>query len=189
MAFSKNKNETTQVWNFRGKYADCMKDLTGGAASYQKIFNEIYEGYAFCALYGLMKGRKHTYDPTIDNPNNSDPSGFRWAYADKGGIYGYDRLRKIILLYGNPTDTPFSEKIDNALRFDYPTNDVSNENLIAKSKYGDNSEIIDEYVLGGLELIHEKVMNISSPQEMISFMRETLNEFKELNDLKIDLKN
>ena len=181
MAASKrDKNEMSQVWNFKGKYADFMRDLIikdGG--SYKAIFDEIYHGYAFCALYGLLKGRRHKYDPELDNPNGSVNQGFRWAYADPSGIFSYDYLRKMVLLYSKSSDGSFDKKIDSALRFDYTTNDVSDPDLLAKSQYKDNSDLIDEYVLGGLELLHDKVMDVSSREEMIVCMKGIIQEMQE----------
>ena len=184
---SKDKNETVQVWNFRGKYATYMRDLLGGAAPYQKIFDQIYHGYVFCGLYGLIKGTRHKYDPAYDNPDKVDQLGFRWAYADAAGLYSYDNLRKMIILFNRATSESFSEKIDNALRFDYSTNDVADEDLIEKSRYGDNSDLIDEYVLGGLELIHDKVMETTSPQAMIDLLDEILSELQQELKRKRDL--
>lgn len=176
---TEDKNKVPQVWNFRGRYATYMRELCGEAAPYQKIFDEIYHGYVFCALYGMMKGVKHKYDPTQDNPNDVDPKGFRWAYANAAGLYNYDNLRKLVLLFDKTPGVSFEEKVDNALRFDYSTNDVIDECLIEKSRYGKNSELIDAYVLGGLELIHEKVISATSPQSMIAILDEIMDEFRE----------
>ena len=177
---SKDRNETVQVWNFRGKYASYMRDLLGDAAPYQKLFDQIYHGYVFCGLYGLLKGKRHIYDPVSDNPDKTDLMvGFRWAYAEKTGIYNYDTMRKLVLLYHRDSTQNFEDKIDCALRFDYPTNDIDDPNLISRSKYGDNSNLIDEYVLGGLDLIHEKVVATTSPQAMIDLMDEMIGEIKE----------
>lgn len=182
MTVREDKNKTTQVWSFKGRFATYMRELCGEAAPYQKIFDEIYHGYVFCALYGMMKGAKHNYDPARDNPDNVDVKGFRWENTNAAGLYNYDNLRKMILLFDKSSGVPFQEKIDNALRYDYPTNDVSDEGLIEKSRYGANSELIDAYVLGGLELIHEKVMRVTSPQDMIAVLDEIMNEFKEKVD-------
>ena len=177
---SKAKNETLQVWNFRGKYASYMRDLLGDAAPYQKIFDQIYHGYVFCGYYGLLKGKRHVYDPITDNPDKSENVvGFRWAYADKAGLYNYDNMRKLVLLFHRDPGQSFEQKIDLALRFDYPTNDINDESLISRSKYGENSDLIDEYVLGGLELIHQKVVATTSPQAMIDLMDEMISEIKE----------
>ena len=183
---TKDKNEVGQVWNFKGRFADYMRSLTtdGRTADFKKIFDTIYHGYAFCALYGLLKGRKHEYDPKTDNPEDSPQQGFRWTSADVSGIYSYDNIRKMVLLFekANPSTT-FEQKIDLALRFDYKTNDVSDPDLITQSRYKDNSDLVDQYVLGGLELIHEKVNNLSTPVAMISFMNETLEEFQKAYQL------
>ena len=180
----KTKNETTQVWNFRGKYATYMRDLLGEAAPYQKIFDQIYHGYVFCGLYGLIKGARHTYDSVLDNPGKTDVVGFRWAYADNGGLYSYDNLRKMVLLFDKSSNVSFTDKVDNALRFDYSTNDVTDEGLIEQSRYGINSELIDEYVLGGLDLIHSKVMKTTSSQAMIVLLDEIILEVQQELDRK-----
>jgi len=177
---AEDKNKVPQVWNFRGRFATYMRELCGEAAPYQKIFDEIYHGYVFCALYGMMKGVKHRYDPALDNPDNVDPKGFRWIYAYRGKpLYNYDNLRKLILLFDKSSGVTFQERVDNALRFDISTNDVTDIGLIEKSRYGENSELVDSYVLGGLELIHEKVMGATSPQDAIVILGEIMDEFKE----------
>ncbi len=176
---TRDENKQSQVWNFKGRFADYMRELCkSDEYNYKTIFDEIYHGYAFCALYGLLKGRRHIYDPDIDNPNDSPVSGFRWAYADTSGLYAYDNIRKMILLYSKPSATSFDEKIDLALRFDYTTNEISDPMLLNKSKYKENSDLIDEYVLGGLDLLYEKINDISSIEAMIDFMRETLEEIQ-----------
>ena len=83
-------------------------------------------------------------------------------------------------MYSKSSDMPFEEKIDRALKFDYSTNDIKDPNFLDKSQYGANSDIIDEYVLGGLELLYEKVSAISSAELMIVFMNETIDEIQSL---------
>lgn len=184
----RDKNEQTQVWNFKGKYADYMRDLyKNDHEDYKILFNEIYHGYAFCALYGLLKGQRHVYDPTVDNPNDSQNLGFRWAYTTRG-FYSLDDLRKYILLYSKVDNLKFDEKIDRALRFDYSTNEVSDPELLEKSQYKNNSDLIDEFVLGGLELLHSKVESISSREGMIDFMNETIQEIRDAVKSKIEEK-
>ena len=175
----KDKNEQAQVWNFKGKYADFMRDLNKtDHDDFKVLFDEIYHGYAFCALYGLLKGRRQIYDSESDNPNNSPPQGFRWSYTN-AGLYSFDNLRKYILLYSKAGNLEFDQKIDSALRFDYTTNEVSDPDLLEKSRYKENSDLIDEYVLGGLELLHSKVESISSREAMIDFMNDALKEIQD----------
>ncbi len=177
---AKDKNDVGQVWNFRGRFADYMRDLyRGDQADYRAIFEQLYDGYAFCVLYGVVKGRRHIYDVSTDNPNNSPVQGFRWTSASSSGLYSYDLLRKFVLLYSKVDNKNFDEKIDRALRYDYKTNDVADPELKSKSLYKDNSDLIDEYALGGLELIHSKIMEISSTQAMISFMKEALKDIQD----------
>lgn len=180
-ARTKEKNDQGQVWNFKGKYADYMRELTTGEGDdFKKIFDTIYHGYAFCALYGLLKGRRHIYDSKTDNPNDSLQQGFRWAYADSTGIYSYESIRRMVLLYDRTSNCTFEEKIDRALRFDYQASDATDEGLKSKARYKENSDIIDEYVLGGLEELHSKISKINTSSDMIEFMSETLNDFQEL---------
>lgn len=83
-------------------------------------------------------------------------------------------LRKYVLLYSKASNESFETKIDRALRYDFTTNDVFDPDLKSKSKYKENSDIIDEYVLGGLELIHAKIMDMSSREALIDFMNDTI---------------
>ena len=180
---TKEDNDQGQVWNFKGRFADYMRELTtGDSDEYKKIFDTIYHGYAFCALYGLLKGRRHIYDPKIDNPDDSRQQGFRWAYADSSGLYSYESLRKMILLFDKTSNCTFEEKIDRALRFDFQASDVTDDELKSKAKYKENGEIIDEYVLGGLELIHSKISKFNSSSDIIEFMNDTLKEFQDTID-------
>lgn len=182
---TKDENDQGQVWNFKGRFADYMRELTTGEGDdYKKIFDTIYHGYAFCALYGLLKGRRHIYDSTIDNPNDSRNQGFRWTSADTAGLYSYESLRKMVLLYDKTSNYTFEEKIDRALRFDYQASDAIGEELKSKAKYKENGELIDEYVLGGLELLHSKVVKINSYSDMVEFMDETLGELQAMVDRK-----
>lgn len=177
----RDKNEQGQIWNFRGRFADYMKELCKpDSDDFKVIFDQIYHGYAFCALYGLLKGRRHVYDSAVDNPNDSVVVGFRWTSADASGLYAYDNIRKMVLLYSKPSTITFEKKIDRALRFDYTTNDINDPKLLDRSMYKENSDLIDEYVLGGLELLYEKINDISSIEAMIDFMKETIGEIQEL---------
>lgn len=182
----KGPNESLQVWQFKGRFAGYMRDLLGDAEPFQKIFDQIYHGYVFCCLVGLVKGRRHEYDPKIDNPNNEEPLGFRWTSAEGSGLYGYDMLRKMVILFDEKNHPDFPTRVDYALRFDFPTNDVTNEELRNKSKYGENGTIIDEYVLGGLEYIHEKIMDSSSPKDVIHFMMGMKEELLEVVNTKTE---
>lgn len=178
---TKEKNDQGQVWYFKGRFADYMRELTTGEGDdFKKIFDTIYHGYAFCAIYGLLKGRRHVYDPQADNPDDSLQQGFRWAYADSTGLYSYESLRKLVLLFDKTSNCTFEEKIDRALRFDYQASDATDEELKSKARYKENSDIIDEYVLGGLELLHSKISKINTSSDMIEFMNETIGEFQEL---------
>ena len=46
--------------------------------------------------------------------------------------------------------------------------------------------MIDEYVLGGLELLHSKISKLNSPSDIIEFMNDTLME---LQDTIYDMEN
>ena len=173
---TKEDNDQGQVWNFKGRFADYMREpTTGDSDEYKKIFDTIYHGYAFCALYGLLKGRRHIYDPKIDNPDDSRQQGFRWAYADSSGLYSYESLRKMILLFDKTSNCTFEEKIDRALRFDFQASDVTDDELKSKAKYKEN-------VLGGLELLHSKISKFNSSSDIIEFMNDTLKEFQDTID-------
>ena len=180
-----SSNDSVQVYNFKGRFADYMRVLGRGTDdSFKQIFrDELYRGYAFCALYGLIKGRRHKYDPATDNPNGSEQLGFRWTSADGSGPYKYETLRKVIIIY-NKDGRDLSERMDDALRYDYPTNGFDDPVLIEKSKYGENSLLIEQYVLGGLELIYEKVSEISSKEEMVRFIMDVRAEFNEALGIK-----
>lgn len=178
----KDPNEVVQVWQFKGKYARYMRDLMGDAEPFQKVFDQIYHGYVFCCLIGLTKGRRHEYNPQEDNLDNEEPLGFRWSYAEGSGLYSYDMLRKMVILFDKNLRPDFSTRVDYALRFDFSVNNVTNEDLRLKSKYGENSALVDSYVLGGLEFIHEYIMEAASPKDVIYLMIKMKDEYLEALD-------
>lgn len=179
----KTKNSIKSVFYFKGIFSDYLDELQQVTSVHPKLFDEIYKAYVFCVYYGLMKGKMHKYDPDKDVASNPDRQliGFRYEATNRaGGIYKYDTLRKIVILFDKSKKKSFSEKIDDALRFDYSTNNVDDEDLIKKSLYGENTDLLEQYCLGGLELFYSKVSSISTPEAMMEFMDEVKEEFQEL---------
>ena len=129
-------------------------------------------------MYGLVKGQRHAYDSNTDDPNKVDNVGFRWSSADKSGIYDYEMLRMMVLLFDKSSDKPFEDKVDDALRYDFSTNYEPDMERASKSRYADHSDLVDEYVLGGLELIHRKVVATNSNLSLIELFNEIIDDFE-----------
>ncbi len=178
----KSKNSSKQVFNFKGKYLDYLYEFQEETSVHPKLFEETYKAYVFFVYYGLVKGKKHVYDPITDaSPSNLLGNGFRFSSALRaGGIYKYDTMRKMVILFDRSSEDSFDEKMDNALRFDYPVDDVDDEYLITKSKYGENSDLLEQYCYGGMDLFHSDISSIHTPEAMLEYMDGIYKEFKEL---------
>lgn len=181
----KTKNSVKSVFYFRGRFNDYISELQDETNTiHSKIFGETYQAYVFFVYYGLMKGKKHTYDNESDqskDPQTKSPVGFRYEYVMRGsGIYNYDSLRKIVLLFDKSRGMSVEERVDDALRFDYSTNNVDDEDLIAKSRYGEHTDLLDQYALGGLDLFYHQVAAITTKEGFVEFMQKQMEEFSEI---------
>ena len=181
----KAKNSIKSVFYFRGRFDDYFRELQDEDNEiHSKIFGETYQAYVFFVYYGLLKGKRHAFDSEKDqssDPQAKSPIGYRYEYATRGSeIFNYDTLRKIVLIFDESRGMSFKEKMEDAFKYDYPTNDVDNEEMISRSRYGDHTELLDQYALGGLDLFYKQVSSISTREGFVEFMQKQMKEFNEL---------
>ena len=162
-----------------GSFATKLKELCSDINIRPKLFEKYYDCYLYCAIYGLLNKRTAVFNPETDS-NPKDTADIRSeVIIGQKGRSSYFTIRKIIILSENNRGYSFEEKIDNALRFDIPIEEDSDEYTRRNSKYNSNTELIHGFALGGIELFYQKVSEHKTPEDLIYFMRETEKKFKD----------
>ncbi len=175
-------------FQFRGRYSAYVKELTTANKMHPKIFQDYYSAYLFCAIYGSLNGTMREYNPSTDDDGTEASTIRSEVFLNKSnGLYSYDAVRKIVLLFEKSRKLDFKEKIDCALRFDLPIEDSLPESLKKQSKYNENTELFNRYALGGLELIYDKLINVSSKEDLIDTMCQIRDEFRSAINMTGDM--
>lgn len=126
---------------FRGKHAQYVKQLT---ASYTEeklcIFQKNVDVYALAAVVGMVYNRQ----AKVEKGTNENTKIFSDAFENNRKMLAYT-YRMVMLLHEKET-LPMEERIDRAFKYD---------NKPELRKIGD--EIFNSYVLGGVEVLYEKI--------------------------------
>ena len=163
----------------KGRYAKMIKELSSSTEIRPKLFETMYDAYIFSAIYGLMKGRTATYNPEKDDLQDVEPATIRSeVLIGKRGKDSYFNIRKMVILMENVRGLSFEEKVDAALRFDMPIDDDADEFMKVHSKFNSNTELLNQFALGGLDLFYSKVVECDTTESLIYFMRETEEQLR-----------
>ena len=158
----------------RGRYYKMIKDLTSDTEIRPRLFDNMYKAYIFCAIYGLMKGRRNTYNPKTDETQDGEIATIRSeVLVGQKGKDNYFNIRKMIILMDDSRGYTIEEKVDAALRFDIPIEDDSDEYIKQHSKYNSNTELINMYALGGLELFYNSISECDTTESLIYRIKES----------------
>ena len=151
---------------FKGKHADMVKRLTGslGAGLKKTIFETNYDVYALAPFVGFLYGRRSEVDKSIDS--NTKVFADKMMSESETLKYNYR-----ILMLMNFKDKPQDELTRIVFKLD---NDDD-----ARKEF-DN--LYNEYVLGGVEVLYEKIFGEESEldeylKNMYSFMEEFNNRY------------
>ena len=148
---------------FRGEYKDIVQALT----SDPKMFDSYYECMIFSALHGLLNNAfddrvlskdKEGEDSDASLTISTNPAVIR-AEVFSRNIREYKALRRIIILNETKRNLNSDDRINHAFRYDIFTDLNSDKEIVAQSKYVENSKIIEGYVYGGLKLLFNKYEN------------------------------
>ena len=164
---------------FRGRYAKMIKELTSDTPMHPKLFPDYYSAYLFGSVYGVLKGCREEYNPERDKDDSVDPATIKSQVLSNrsAGRESYDVIRKIVLFTESSRGLSFKEKIDYILRFDLPYDEHTPQELLDKSKYDQNTELFNQYALGGISLIYEKLTAASSREDLIQIMLDIKEEY------------
>lgn len=172
----------SENYTFNGKYAKYVKELTGKNSDVIKypIFSTYYKAYLFSAIYGVLNNCRMEYNPHTDNINNEEPATIRSEVFNNGsGNEDYRTIRKIVLLMDVSRNMTSEQRIDSAMRYDFPKEDGIVQELNDKSMYDRNTELFNQYVLGGLTLIYDKVSSLKSMEDYLTFVCNFKENFEE----------
>ncbi len=159
-------------YSFRGKHAEYVDKLTGIIDSIANIkpFNRNLDVYLFAPLIGIIYGRKSS----IDNSTETTTKIFTEQLLREQNALKFNY--RLVMLIDQNKSLPTDERLDRAFKFD--------QNL-DKRKNGDM--IFNEYVLGGVELLFEKIIeNSKDVDEYLKNIYKFVSEFQSRYEIEVD---
>lgn len=152
-------------YSFKGKHADYVDRLTGiiDSESNIKIFNRNIDVYIFAPIVGLVYGKKGNYD---NSSNNTTKIFTETLFNEQDALlYNY----RLVMLVDQYDKLSIDERLDRAFRYD---ND--------DEKRKPNDELYEQYVLGGVEILYEKI--ISDKNDIDDILINVYNFINEYNE-------
>ena len=166
-----------QNYEFKGRFSTYAKELCEEVSENRpSLFSEYVELYMVSALYGLLNDKFTKYNQDVDG-KDPGPVIREAVFINASSKYLFFRQTMII----SETKRGFSakERIDYALRFDMPVDSSTHDVFKNQSKYDENTEIINGYVLGGLEALYNKYHDSRNVEDLITDIIDTKKEFEE----------
>lgn len=163
----------------KGKYSKYIKELTTDTPSHPKFFSKYYDAYLFGALYGVIHNVKRAYNPSTDAIEGEEATIRSDVLMKSTGKYRYGDIRKIVIMSDRSDNSTFKERLDRALRYDYSPDDTDIPELKEKSYYNRNTELFDQYALGGIEEIYLKLIEKQNPEDILDFMKRYIDDYIE----------
>ena len=155
-------------YRFRGKHAMQVSDLTAqfDAESKAQLFRRNLDVLINAPLIGFLFGRKAEKDDA-KNPNTGKVA--EESVFDEQVINNKETLEfnfKLIILLDTEYEAKEEARVNRAFR--HPGEDPA------------DMELFDAYTRGGVEVLHEKLIEgVSDPSEYISRLYEFVEEFDE----------
>lgn len=158
---------------FKGKHAEMVRMLTSKFnENNDKLFERNVDVYKMAPVVGFLYGRKSE----IDNSSSENTKIFTDALLKEEQELKFTYV--LITLLNNKDEISADDRLDKAFRF-YGTD---------KAKV--DEENFEKYVLGGIEILYEKLIEKSNDyiRNLYDFMEEFDNRYKNVtNDEIIDL--
>jgi hypothetical protein len=156
----------SKEYSFRGTHAEKVNKLTAQFDSHSsaKLFNRNIDVYILAPIIGFLYGRKGE----IDKSGNEVTKIFPEQLIREQPILKYNY--QLIVLLDKKREASFDERLNKAFRY-----------------YGNESEqtlndeqIYEQYVLGGIDVLYEKLIDgASKPEDYITNLYDFLEEFHE----------
>lgn len=166
------ENKDTKEFLFKGKHADYVRRLTSelDTRTKFKIFQYNVDVLIFAPIVGMLYGRKSS----VDNNKDINPLKINYQQLDsRSSILDYNK--ELILLLNNKDSIDVNERINKAFRYIYDNNE---ENKARKEEC--ENEYLG-YILGGVEVLYEKIMETNNPREIDDYLD---NIFEFVSDVK-----
>ncbi len=149
----------------KGKHAEYMKKLHSilNVSNGIKLFNRNLDVYIFAPIIGIVYGRT----ALVDNELKDDTSIHTEQLQGELDVLTYNY--RLIMLLAQKDTLSLEERMDRAFRYDKDE---------GKRKAGD--ELFEQYVLGGIEVLYEKIMEES--KEMDQYLQNIFKFISEYNE-------
>ena len=153
---------------FKGRHAEYVNDLTKNYDDDgHKLFNRNYDVYLLAPVIGFLYQRKAEPDQNGD---------FRTSILPDILMKNSDDLMfnfRLVMILDKKAEPDPEKRIDKAFK---------GENDDA------DSELYDSYVLGGVEVLYEKLMqNVNTSEEYTSRLFDFIEEFDQRYNQKVDM--
>ncbi len=155
-----------EQYRFYGKHADMVNELTNvfDEKTNAKVFNSNIDLLLVAPLVGFVYQRRAERDRSEGASSNTE-SIFPGELINRQKSLEYNV--KLILLLDKKNEPDVAKRIDKAFRF-FGTN-------------ADDYELFQGYVRGGIEVLHEKLIEESkTPNDYINKISDFLVDFEQL---------
>ena len=162
---------------FRGRHAEFVKDLTGrfGPDSKFQILSRNLDLYLLAPIIGFLYNRQADIDTSINSEGKNENTKIfleQMLKIKDEMIYNY----RLIMLRDKKYESDFEKRIEKAFK-----------NLGTPEGEKDY-EHFNRYVLGGVEILYEKIMlSARNSEDYILNLVNFMKEFDEKNNVDIDI--
>lgn len=162
----------TSEFQFKGKHADYVRKLTSeiDTRTKFKIFQYNVDVLVLAPIVGMIYGRSSSIDN--DNSINSVKINYQ-QLTNRSSSINYNK--ELILLLNRRENIDINERINRAFRYIYD----EKEEMKAKKEECEKEYI--EYVLGGVEVLFEKIMINNDSKNIDDYID---NLFSFVSDIK-----
>jgi hypothetical protein len=153
-------------YSFRGSHAEKVIKLTAqfDSNSSSKLFNRNIDVYIIAPLIGFLYGRKSEQDKSTNDTTKIFPE----QLVREQTLLKYNY--QLIILLDKKNETSFDERLNKAFRY-YGNN---TDQTIA------DEQLYEQYVLGGVEILFEKLIDGSTtPEDYTKKLYDFMEEFDE----------
>ena len=159
---------------FLGSHAEKVKDLNKYFNEKYRLFERYIDVYMLSPIIGFLYKRKANLDKT----SNETAKIFTDQLTNESQCLKYNF--QLIMLLDKDYEQSFEKRLDKAFRYE-------------SGKYQEDVQLYEEYVRGGVDILHEKLIEgTNSSEDYVKKLYDFLEEFNDryyqenINDKIID---
>ncbi len=166
-----------KIYTFRGRHATFVKDLTGKFGPDEKfqIFNRNLDVYLLAPIVGFLYERQADVDTSLNSEGKNDDTKIfleQMLKIKDDAIYNY----RLIMLRDTKYENDFEKRIEKAFK------------NIGTPEGEKDYEHFNRYILGGVEVLYEKIiLSARTSEDYILNIVTFMKEFNEKYNLDIDI--